>query len=103
MMVAAVWLEEWEWEVCSGYHVCLTRRRSPVRNWAEPRCLAPRPYHALTAAGAGRWVMPPLCHPPASAIALYKKVMKGGGEHTHEATPLTTATEARHKARVQLT
>ena len=21
---------------CSGYHVCLTRRRSPVRNWAEP-------------------------------------------------------------------
>lgn len=24
---------------CSGYHVCLTRRRSPVRNWAEP-CVA---------------------------------------------------------------
>ncbi|CAN6909209.1 unnamed protein product [Brassica oleracea] len=21
---------------CSGYHVCLTRKRSPVRSWAAP-------------------------------------------------------------------
>ena len=21
---------------CSGYHICLTRRRSPVRNWVAP-------------------------------------------------------------------
>ena len=27
---------------CSGYHVCLTRRRSPVRNWAEPCVVAVR-------------------------------------------------------------
>ena len=25
---------------CSGYHICLTRRRSPVRSWAES-CFAP--------------------------------------------------------------
>ena len=25
--------EKFPW--CSGYHVCLTRRRSPVRSWAE--------------------------------------------------------------------
>ena len=24
---------------CSGYHVCLTRRRSPVRSWAETNLL----------------------------------------------------------------
>ena len=32
---------------CSGYHICLTRRRSPVRNRAEPSeaCEAPTPFH----------------------------------------------------------
>ncbi|CAN6875957.1 unnamed protein product, partial [Brassica oleracea] len=25
---------------CSGYHVCLTRKRSPVRSWAAPLIFA---------------------------------------------------------------
>ena len=37
---------------CSGYHICLTRRRSPVRSWAESLFCPRRPAAELPVGGS---------------------------------------------------
>ena len=62
---------------CSGYHICLTRRRSPVRSWAES-AFVPFVFGVVptTACPIGRWLAG--AHRQVGSVAERSKALVSG-------------------------